>query len=79
MSTASKSSRANYLTLAVLFDSHVVADVPALLPVTATTIYFPLNFLVNARVDLVALEIGLHFLGTIMGMAETFAEQEYHW
>jgi len=56
---------ANYFTIAVLLESHLVADVPVLVPVTATARYFPLKELVTASVDFVALEILLQVFGIV--------------
>ena len=67
------------MTLAVLFESHVVADVPVPFPVTATAMYFFLKVRVNLRVDFVALEIFLHAFGTEAVADFTCAVQEYHW
>ena len=63
----------------MLFESEIVADVPAPLPVTNTAIYFHLKELVTASVALVALEIFVQVLGTEARTLFNCVVQEYHW
>ena len=72
-------TEASYFTIVVLFESHLVADVPVLVPVTVTARYFPLKELVTASVDFVALETLLQVLGMVCVAALTCFVQEYHW
>ena len=76
---AYSSLEANYLTFAVLFDSHTVAGVPVTAPVTLTAMNLPFMALVTANFEPVALAIFLQDLGTILTAVFTCAEQEYHW
>ncbi len=69
----------SYLTLVVLFESHLVADVPALVPVTNTAMNLPFCAFANFNVLLVERDIFLQVMGTLALTVANFLVQEYHW
>ena len=72
-------SHMGHLTLAVVFESQVVAVVPALVPVTRTATYLFRCATVNLKVLRVAPTIAVQVEGTVLRAAVTALVQAYHW
>ena len=63
----------------MLCEYETVGDVPADCPVTETTMYLPLNGIVSASLEDVALAILVQDPGTVARVAVICPVQEYHW
>ena len=68
-----------YLTLAVVTESHAVAAVRALVPVTRTATHFCLCADVNFNVSVVAFLIFVQVAGTVERATLIARLQTYHW
>ena len=68
-----------YLTLAVVFESQVVAVVPTLVPVTRTATYLFRCAVVNLKVLRVAPAIAVQVDGADVRVEVTAFVQAYHW